>query len=273
MSESSSASELPGKTANRLFALLFRPHFSPYKMYVRRDLHLAVVLNPKVGTTTFRHLLVDAQQETGTKPRLGRLWPLNEIRRSLIAPPGEYLDLFLHPRSYQFFGFIRNPYRRLLSAWKDKCRMTEDGDPLARSMRREFPLIREFARAGGLDGAEPGSVIPFDTFVEFVASQPDGRRNHHWDSQSSVMLMDLISYDRLYRIEDEFGEAMVGIYSRLGVSRDWIEHKLAKPLNQTTPGADRYYTEALADRVYDIYRRDFDSFGYRKDSWSELGKQ
>ncbi|MDH3717529.1 MAG: hypothetical protein OES79_05350, partial [Planctomycetota bacterium] len=89
--------------------IVSRPHFSPYKLYIRRDLELAVFLNPKVGTTTFRQILLEGLQTSGAAPRLSRLWPIRDSRRHLSAPLADYLDLLLHPQRYDFHCFVRNP--------------------------------------------------------------------------------------------------------------------------------------------------------------------
>jgi hypothetical protein len=251
----------------RLLPLLFRRHFSPLKTYMRRDLQMVVVLNPKVATTTFRHVLLEALEETKTEPQLSRAWPFTRSRRQLLAPPLDYLDLFLHPKRYRFFGFVRNPYSRLVSAWRDKCRLDADGAPVARSMKRELPAIRQFASQNELDGAAPGSEIPFSTFVDYVESQEEGTRNHHWDTQASVLATDLIRYDRLYSLESDFTNGMSRIFSEFGLSHEWVARRLATPLNSVEGSDQQTYTRDLADRVFRIYRTDFEQFGYDRDSW------
>lgn len=250
-----------------MLPLLFRRHFSPYRTYVRRDLRMVVVLNPKVATTTFRQILLDALQATHSKPQLGRIWPIENRRRHLFAPPSDYLDLFLHPHLYSFSCFVRNPYSRLLSAWRDKCRLDMDSMPAARSMSREMPAIRRFAKARNLAGASQRSDIPFATFVEYVEFQKEGSRNHHWDSQCSVLATDLINYDNVYRVESEFALGMSQILSKFGLSEEWLSGRVDRRYNNSDKPVGRVYTPDLADRVYRLYRGDFEQFGYDQDSW------
>ena len=44
-------------------------------------------------------------------------------------------------------------------------------------------LVRRFAVEQNLPGSDPESAIPFATFVSYVESQPEGRRDQHWDTQ------------------------------------------------------------------------------------------
>lgn len=141
------------------------------------------------------------------------------------------------------------------------------GMPAARSMSREMPAIRRFAKARNLDGASPRSDIPFATFVEYVEYQKEGWRNHHWDSQCSVLAIDLIDYDNVYPIESELALGMSQILSNFGLSEEWVSNRLAKPLNTSDKPVGQVYTPDLADRVYRLYRRDFEQFGYDRNSW------
>ena len=54
--------------------ILMRRHFSPFKTYVNRGRRTVVVLNPKVGTKSFRLMLTDALRELHgvTDPSEGR---------------------------------------------------------------------------------------------------------------------------------------------------------------------------------------------------------
>jgi len=44
------------------FRILGRRHFSPFKTYVHRERRTVVVLNPKVGTKSFRQALTDGMR-------------------------------------------------------------------------------------------------------------------------------------------------------------------------------------------------------------------
>ena len=172
--------------------IITRPHFSPFKLYICREAGLAVFLNPKVGTQSFKEIMLDCLIASGAPPRLSRLWPLQRRRRYLTARPRDYFDLLLHPQKYSFCCFVRNPYSRLLSAWKDKFSLNAAGKPAARSMRRELPQVQRFAKRQNLPGDTPGTKVPFRTFVEYIALQTDGCRNHHWDVQACVLCTDII---------------------------------------------------------------------------------
>jgi hypothetical protein len=255
---------------SRVAAVLASPHFSPYKTYVRRDRGLVVLLNPKVGSTMFRKVLVEGLRNVGGRPFLGAWWPLNVTRRYMTAPLADYWNAFAHPERYRFYCFVRNPYARLLSAWNDKMVKGHASDQYPRSMRPLVPRIRRFAASNGLAGSEPGSVIPFSTFVSYVESKPEGRRNQHWDTQRSVLLADLVDYHRVYRMETDLVVGTTEILTQLGIPEEWVVEKLQKPENASGRVRERVYDEGLAERVHRLYAVDFERFGYDLESWREL---
>lgn len=269
MSVESTESGTPTPLA-RATAVVTRRHFSPYKMYVRRDRGLAVCLNPKVGTTTFRKVLVEGLQNRGEKPFLGPLWPLNTTRRYMTAPFADYWDALAHPERYRFHCFVRNPYARMLSAWNDKMVKGHSSEQYPRSMRPLVPRIRRFAARWGLPGSDADVVIPFRTFVSYVESQLEGHRNQHWDTQSIVLHTDLIDYHRVFRMETDFVSGTAEILSELGIPAEWVAGKLQNPENASGRVRERVFDEDLAARVYRIYKVDFDRFGYDSESWREL---
>ncbi len=250
--------------------IVFRQHFSPLKTYIRRDLGLAVVLNPKVGSTTFRQILFRSLRHLKHEPLLGRYWPLKMTRRYFVAPPGDFLHALLSPHRYRFYCFVRNPYSRILSAWKDKLGFCHETQNYPRSMGKVVPAIRRFAGSMNLQGAAPGSPIPFATFLAYVESQPEGIRNHHWDTQRSVLFADRIDYHRVFRMESDFAAGMTEILTQLGVSSDWVAEQIKQPRNASRQLTEPAFDARLAEQVHRIFAADFDQFGYAEDSWQGL---
>jgi Sulfotransferase family len=251
-------------------SLLRRPHFSVFRTYIRRDLGLGVVFNPKVGSTAFRKILVEGMQRTGIRPILGPYWPVPLRRRYLTASPTDYLHALLGPQRYRFYCFVRNPYSRLLSGWRDKLAFCHGGATVPRDMRRVVPALRRFATRHGLPGGESDAFIPFSTFVGFVESQPEGTRNRHWDTQQATLFPDVIAYHRIFRMETEFAVGMTEILTRLGLPEPWVSDRLRQRDRASRPWPEPVYDAALADRVHRIYACDFEQFGYDPQSWRGL---
>jgi hypothetical protein len=254
------------------FRVLFRRHFSPFKTYVNRDRRTVVVLNPKVGTKSFRQALTDGMREIFgiTDPSQGRYRLFRKARQFQFAPVRDYAHAFRFPGEYQFFCFVRNPYARLRSAWQNKFAYGHQQGYSRSIRRRELGRLRRFARAAGMAGGGEGDAIPFETFLAYVESQPSGKRDHHWDDQCDVLLMDVIRYERCFRMEGEFTAGLRQIFQRIGLTGPAIETLLATQRNVSPREEAPVYTAALAERVQRLYSRDFERFGYAADSWRGL---
>ena len=254
------------------FRILLRRHFSPFKTYVNRDRRTVVVLNPKVGTKSFRQALTDGMREIFgiTDPSQGRYRLFRKAREFQFAPVRDYAHAFRFPAEYQFFCFVRNPYARLRSAWQNKFAYGHQQGYSRSIRRRELGRLRRFARSAGVAGGADGAAIPFETFLAYVESQPAGARDHHWDDQCDVLLMDVIRYERCFRMEGEFTAGLRQIFQRIGLTGPAIETLLATQRNVSPREEAPVYTAALADRVRRLYARDFERFGYDAESWRGL---
>lgn len=267
MHDSGAAPGWPG-----FWRILRHRHFSPFKTYVNRRARTVVVLNPKVGTKTFRQALTDGMRAVHgiTDPSGGRYRLFPKAREFQFAPIRDYAHAFRFPAEYQFFCFVRNPYARLRSAWQNKFAYGHDKGYSRSIRRRELPRLRRFARTAGLPGGADGSAIPFETFLAYVESRPSGHRDHHWDDQHHVLLMNRIRYERCFRMEEEFGDGLRRVFDRIGLSGAAMEEILATQKNVSPRAEPPVYTQALADRVAALYARDFQLLGYAPESWRGL---
>jgi len=254
------------------FRILGRRHFSPFKTYVHRERRTVVVLNPKVGTKSFRQALTDGMRAVFgvTDPSGGRYRLFKKAREFQFARIRDYAHAFRFPGEYHFYCFVRNPYARLRSAWQNKFAYGHEKGYSRSIRRRELPRLRAFARRADLPGGMEGSAIPFTTFLDYVESQPAGQRDHHWDDQYHVLLMDDIRYERCFRMEGEFQAGLREIFQRIGLVGPAMERILATERNVSPKDESFVYTDELAARVRRLYARDFATLGYDVESWRGL---
>jgi hypothetical protein len=252
--------------------ILRRKHFSPFKTYVNRGRRTVVILNPKVGTKSFRQALTDGMREVFgiADPSEGRYRLFRKAREFQFARLRDYAHAFRFPAEYQFFCFVRNPYARLRSAWQNKFAQGHLQGYSRSIRRRELGRLRRFARSAALPGGADGSAIPFATFLAYVESQRAGQRDHHWDDQYHVLLMDDVQYTACFRMEGDFTAGMRRIFERIGFTDEVMERLLATRKNMSPADDAPVYTAALAARVRHLYARDFATFGYDPESWRGL---
>jgi hypothetical protein len=169
--------------------------------------------------------------------------------------PGIIYDMLTSPRWFRF-GVVRNPYDRMVSAYKSKIASTDHD--------RTFITVRAHIRKHYTLNARRDE-ISFAHFVNWVYHVR--HLDEHWSLQTKILQTDVVAYSfiaRFERLEKDMGEFFV----RTNI----------KPLPLEVTNATRkvelsaIYTQELADIVYEIYQSDFETFGYARDSWkSKVG--
>jgi chondroitin 4-sulfotransferase 11 len=220
---------LPELTAQKLRQLARRGDSERRRYYVFEDRRLAYISTAKVACTSIKSVMMHPY---GVYENVHSAWPYIYKGR-LMA---EHQDFFT-------FSFVRNPFDRLVSAYRNKI-----FGP--RHQREEFGDIH--------------SNISFSEFVAEVVKRPDCLINGHFQSQ----------YSKLYRN----GELLVDYLGRFeNLAEDWLTianhfdferqlpHKMRSTHKKNVHKDYRaYYTEALVQLVYNRYRADVEAFGYQE---------
>lgn len=237
-----------------------RLRFSSFVSLPKRYLYFEV---PKAGCSQMKALLRTLENAP----------PIKLLRGSLRVSSR---DLFLHARenvplpslvelddrtqrevleSKNFFRFavVRNPYTRLVSAWRNKVLLCEpDYEDIYFCIEGHLP-----------EWNEKKSLVSFEQFVNYIAKNCDlATCNIHWRRQVDHVFLGAINFRCIAKLEN-LRQDLLAFQQHLGS---------AAPLsfggsNVSAPVGDASYTQALADQVYDLYRADFEAFGYDRASW------
>jgi hypothetical protein len=210
---------------------------------------------PKVACSTMKRTL-HALEGLGTAERLALEHQAGEGMRLSRFSSKEAAAILRDP-AWLRFTFVRNPYDRLLSAWKSKILSSHD---------TAYAAARDTLR--DRLGYPNDAAVAFGDFVRFVVSgaDPELSRDGHWERQTVVGLHDVIPYDVVGRFEN-FAVDFRSILAGLGAGPEILE--LASEVTNPTediPMAAAYDSE-LAAIVYDYYRDDFERFDYDRNSW------
>ncbi|NDV22157.1 sulfotransferase family 2 domain-containing protein [Desulfovibrio sp. JC022] len=152
---------------------------------------------------------------------------------SLIADP-----------SYFKFTFVRNPYSRLVSAWKNRI---QDKSSIIHNIGY-YRDIRKYS---------------FAQLVDFLYEHKDDSTyfDRHWWPQHIAMFHPLIEYDFVGKIENFNGDYAF-VLKKINASENAF-NSITQKVNATKPSRlMSFYTDELQAKVYEIYKKDFDLLGY-----------
>jgi hypothetical protein len=236
-----------------------------YGSFVSLEHKILYLETPKAACTTFKGLLRDL---CGAPPIEYPVDAQRESRRDMFihvrsnVPVPSLLDLdeqtqrhVLTAPDFLRFAIVRNPYTRLVSAWRNKVMLCEPGyEHIYRKLTGDMPSL----------GSK--KILAFPQFLRFIENEPDLRScNAHWRRQVELLLYPAIPYTHIGKLE------------QLPMTLDLIERHLGatKPLrvgrsNSTGGGGRDPMDAATAARIYALYAEDFEAFGYDRGSWQNL---
>lgn len=147
---------------------------------------------------------------------------------------------------------VRNPYTRLVSAWRNRVLMCEPGET-------EVYLHVK----GRLPGIRNKSLVSFEEFIEYLETACDLRTcNCHWRRQVDHLFFPALNFSHVGKVK-ELGNTLRRFEQHIGLQ----EPLTAEGRNASLSVGSAAYTQELADRVYRLYRADFEAFGYDRSSW------
>lgn len=150
------------------------------------------------------------------------------------------------------FCFVRNPYERLLSSYLNKVK------------RRDKRIYPTLLCQLGLDQTDFNQEISFDLFVTSIEQVPISMMNSHWRPQYYQTFQDSLKFDYVGRLENFEKDIL-----RIGdmISKDVAPFLQSWTTHQTN-SRDKlkdYYTPELQERVYELYKIDFEKFDYPRE--------
>lgn len=184
------------------------------------------------------------------------------------ASTEEIVEILTSPQWVRFC-FVRNPYDRLLSAYKSK--IANRGDTqylwLQNAIRERFKYP---------DGNRcRANMVTFADFVHFQSDcgakvpyelKPDAIYDGHFNAQTRILRQDLIDYDFIGRFEN-FADDFKTVLARLGALKETVALVSERRNVSAHVQLDAVYSRDLAALTYNLYRDDFEAFEYDRDSW------
>ena len=224
------------------------PHWALRRAAVSNRRKYCYFRIPKCANSTVLKSLTyyDPDLETIEEDLLGSQ-KASQFEKLLSA---EALSLSTFQRRYYCFTFVRNPYTRLLSAYLDKMAARPDQSAKYRRMAAEAALA---------DPADEASA--FERFVGWL--ETGGLwQNPHWAPQVAILPVRVSRLDFVGRVENLDRDLATVIDAIFG-SGTFVAPQTREYHRRGAGSKVRaYYADALAERVYRLYKEDFEAFGY-----------
>jgi hypothetical protein len=222
---------------------------------------------PKAACTMMKELLRTVENAPPIKLFADGMW---ETRRDMFVharsnvPLPSLVDLddatqseILNSPEFFRMTVVRNPYMRLLSAWKSKIMLCE---PPGRDVYLQIK--------GSLPHFHNKSLVSFDEFVEYLASRCHLRTcNPHWRPQVDLTFFPVLNFSCVAKME-QLGEGLRLFEQHIGLPGSAVVDRR----NVSVPDSPAGYTRELAEKVHSLYRKDFELLGYDGNSWADGGQ-
>jgi hypothetical protein len=164
-------------------------------------------------------------------------------------------------QGYYFFTFVRDPYSRLLSGYRNRLNryaryFNKRAYYLGKLYQVLEPLKGRYDRWHSVFGIR--RLISFSELVHGLARNGVDF-DRHFCRQTDLVCPDVIPYNFIGKIETLTVD-LVAIKRELGIEAD--DDQPTQKLNSTGGALADYYTDGLKMIVADLYRADFDNFKY-----------
>jgi hypothetical protein len=239
-----------------------KPHI-PQRALVFDDLRVLFVPVPKASCTAILWMLAELSglDEDRFAQSLGRevtpeltihdmsRWP--DEHKLGVREPGD-LEEPLTGEGWLRFTVVRNPFRRLWSAWQSKVLLAEPQFIDKFSDQPWYPH--------SVDSAE-GVLDSFRAFLDALGSDPElGRADVHWAPQVGLIGHPEFALDHVGRVEqlDDTLDRLRRHVEASGRTMPQMRRANVTPL----PYADELFTKADVEVLEETYADDLETFGY-----------
>lgn len=179
-------------------------------------------------------------------------WPDPDFARALKRP-----DRFV-------FSALRNPYARLLACYHDKiCTTQGDGLPYRGNLR---DILAQHYGADLTPEADPRPG--FRRFVLFVRDVLRSKTrfwyDRHWTPQAQhlrAFAVNGLPFDHLFHVE-HFEQGVAPVLARVSLANRPTELLRFNSVPRPALPIDSYFDDLTLHLVHEVYRWDFDLFGY-----------
>ena len=215
---------------------------------------------PKVACTNWKRIMY--QFEKGINATI-------LMDRQTVQKPGfkgiSYASRYKLKRKYYTFLFVRHPFERLVSAYRNKF-VQPFPDDLRFQKEVGVKIIQKYRK----NSTTTNDTYTFTEFVQFVidkaAREGSHKLNEHWQPQSDLCSIYCARFDFIGKYEALVEDSRI-ILKNVNASNSFVFPE-NRTDNYKTKTSEIYkkYMKALPKeyliKLYNKYENDFDAFGY-----------
>lgn len=217
---------------------------------------------PKVACTNWKRIFLVLTGKAENFSQVINL-PASQIHnKNLFKSLQNYsvTEILNMTNEYTKFIFVRHPFERLLSAYRNKLEQHYDSSKYFQARFGKY-IIKNFRKNPTNVSLAKGDDVTFSEFVNYIVSSDPNRYNEHWQRMTDLCHPCLIKYDFIGKYENIIQDSNFLLKS-FGTSLKFP--KLSKP-STTASNLAKYYgtlERKTILKLYRIYEMDFRLFDY-----------
>jgi len=236
--------------------------FLRWNSYLSEQYKLLYIATPKVACTSLKwwfaalegysKALSEFKDSGESDPDLVIHDSFHKVAPHVADLGPEELTPALVSTDYFRFAVVRNPYKRIFSAWQSKLLLRE---PIQSRLYLEYDFFRYPIKT------VEDIRSSFEAFLEHLAfKEAPEFLDLHWTPQVDLLRPDLISYTKLSQIEN-VRELSQALEEHLGphILNPFTSRRANESMLDYSTD---FITERSMDLIQMLYARDFDTFGY-----------
>lgn len=239
--------------------------FLKYSSYYIESAKVFYVSTPKVACTSLKWWVADrvgvaeaveqSTQSLESSPELAIHDLFHIVAPHVTGLDADALQPLLESPAVFRFALVRNPYKRLFSAWQSKVLLRE---PL------QVKPYLDKAFFNHPVNTEADIAAAFEAFLEYLSvHEAPNFQDPHWGVQVDLLRPDIVKYACISQIEDT---AVLDEQLKKCFGEDYVSPFDKSQANESIiPFSASYITDRSATLVRELYARDFAAFGYSLD--------
>lgn len=164
----------------------------------------------------------------------------------------------VHNSNPLIFTFVRNPYKRIVSCYKDKF----SNQPLGKLPRYQ-KIIRNTLGDDRNKNFDLNKPLPLTDFVDMACRSNKSGIDGHWGVMADIIPLNTLNKLQIYRVEN-FVNDFTEVLDCAGIPRDKQKTYTQTRFNKSQTDRNKriLLTDSMVDKISSAYKIDFENFGY-----------